>query len=103
MARDLLSHHLLRHPGDSPSTGSTFIPVCSLCGFMSEEGRSPGHWVSKRTYMKTHHVNLSDCRFTYTYCPKCFTMPELRKRVFGDSMIITQLLAEGGRLDWLRR
>lgn len=103
MARDPLSHYLSHHPCGPLSTAPKVIPVCSLCGLMSEAGRVSGEWLSQRTYMTTHRVNLSDCRFTYTCCPKCLAMPELKKPAFGRSMIITRLLAEGGRLNWLRR
>jgi len=103
MARDPLSHYVSCHPSDRPSTALTLIPTCRLCGLMNVAGDIHGEWVSQRTYLTTQHVNFSDCRFTYTCCPKCCTMPALRKRVFGDSMIVTRLVAEGGRLDWLRR
>ena len=52
------------------------IPICSSCGLIREEtGSAIGqeHWVTKRTYVKTHGMNLTDCDLTHTYCPGCFT------------------------------
>jgi hypothetical protein len=53
--------------------------------------------------MNAHGAKFIDYHFTYTYCPKCFCTEPRSRRVLGDSMIVTQLLTEGGCLDWLRR
>jgi hypothetical protein len=53
------------------------IPICSSCGLIRDETGAVAigqeHWVTKRTYVKTHGVNLADCDLTHTYCPGCFT------------------------------
>lgn len=62
-----------RHPlAEKPA----LIPICSSCGLIREAtGNALGqeHWVTKRTYVKTHGMNLADCDLTHTYCPECFT------------------------------
>lgn len=52
------------------------LHVCCTCGHIREEtGCSPNreHWVTPRTYRKSHGVNLAEFPLTHTFCPKCFT------------------------------
>jgi NMD protein affecting ribosome stability and mRNA decay len=52
------------------------LSVCCLCGRIRDEtGPSPDreHWVTQRTYRKSHGINPVDSPLTHTYCPKCFT------------------------------
>ena len=86
------------------------IPVCCVCGLVRDnaEAQQDGErWVTKRSYVKDHGVNLTDCHFTHTYCSACAmdlthrTKPE--PKIFGSSAIMSQLLAGGGQLGWLRR
>lgn len=94
--------HLPSRLTSHPSTDPVSVSICSFCGLIrTEESRE--RWVSKRTYMNAHGANFIDYHFTYTYCPKCFCTQPRRRKSFGDSKIVTQLLTEGGRLDWLRR
>jgi hypothetical protein len=61
------------------------LPVCCLCGRIRDAtGFSPDreHWVTQRTYRKSHSVNLADLPLTHTYCPKCFTKFQERVRQF---------------------
>ena len=54
----------------------TLLPVCCVCKLVRDETRfSPGreHWVTQRTYRKTHGVNPASFPLTHTYCPTCFT------------------------------
>ena len=56
--------------------GSAMIPICSLCGLIRDAGGvtlDQERWVTKRTYVKTHGMNLIECHLTHTYCPDCFT------------------------------
>ena len=59
------------------------LPVCCVCRLIRDETRSSlhrEHWVTERTYRKTHGVNPADCLLTHTYCPKCFTQVMARIR-----------------------
>jgi hypothetical protein len=52
------------------------IPICSMCGLIRDAGGvtlDQERWVTKRTYVKTHGMNLAECHLTHTYCPGCFT------------------------------
>jgi hypothetical protein len=54
----------------------TLLPVCCICSKIRDEtGSSPDreHWVTPRTYRKTHGINPVNFPFTHTYCLKCFT------------------------------
>jgi hypothetical protein len=54
----------------------TLLPVCCICDHIRDEtGPSPGreHWVTQRTYRKSHGINPADFPLTHTYCLKCFT------------------------------
>ncbi len=67
--KQLVKHRTL--PGET-----ALVPVCSMCGLIRDEtgaSQKPERWVTKRTYFKTHGVNLADCHLTHTYCPGCFT------------------------------
>ena len=51
------------------------LPVCCVCRLIRDETRSSlhrEHWVTERTYRKTHGVNPADFPLTHTYCPGCF-------------------------------
>lgn len=100
-----MSGHLLSRQSSRPqSTEPVSVLICSFCGLVrTEEESSRERWVSKRTYMNAHGANFIDYRFTYTNCPKCFCTQPRSRSAFGDSMIVTQLLTEGGCLNWLRR
>jgi hypothetical protein len=55
---------------------STLLAVCCLCGKIRDEtGSSPDHehWVTQRTYRKTHVLQLANVPLTHTYCSPCFT------------------------------
>lgn len=52
------------------------IPICSLCGLIRDAGgvtRDRERWVTKRTYVEAHGMDLAECHLTHTYCPDCFT------------------------------
>jgi hypothetical protein len=54
---------------------TVLLPVCCVCRLIRDETRSSPyrkHWVTERTYRKTHGVNPADCLLTHTYCPGCF-------------------------------
>ena len=54
----------------------SLIPACCSCGLVRNGSNVSGeqeHWVTKRTYLKTHGRSLADCHLTHTYCPGCFT------------------------------
>jgi hypothetical protein len=51
------------------------LPVCCVCRLIRDETISflhREHWVTERTYRKTHGVNPADFPLTHTYCPGCF-------------------------------
>lgn len=84
-----LGHLANRHPH---AKEASLIPVCSSCGLVRDESNVSGeqeHWVTKRTYQKTHGRNLADCHITHTYCPGCFTdfMERVRPSTRSTSMV----------------
>jgi hypothetical protein len=70
-------------PRDAPAapmsksvSTSRVLPVCCVCRKIRDEtASSPNceHWVTQRTYRKTHGINPVDVPLTHTYCLKCFT------------------------------
>ena len=71
---------------------SRVLPVCCVCRKIRDEtASSPNceHWVTQRTYRKTHGINPVDVPLTHTFCPPCFTkfMDTLRqyRREIGSS------------------
>lgn len=67
------------------------IPICSSCGLIRDAGGvtvDQERWVTKRTYAKTHDMNLAEYHLTHTYCPDCFTdfMERVRPSLSSVSM-----------------
>ena len=63
-------------PMREPFIAPALLPVCCVCKLVRDKtGFSPGreHWVTQRTYRKTHGVNPASFPLTHTYCPTCFT------------------------------
>jgi len=65
----------LSPPMRETSIAPKMLSVCSVCGLIRDEtGSSPNreHWVTPRTYRRTHSMNPADLPLTHTCCQKCF-------------------------------
>jgi hypothetical protein len=92
MARRGLVHQTTHKARAAPMSESVSAPtlfhVCCLCRKIRDETRLPPaheHWVTQRTYRRSHGVNPGDFTFTHTYCPSCFTkFMDALKRYRGE-------------------
>lgn len=80
MARRELVAQTTRETPAAPMSESVIAPTllaaCCICSKIRDETGSSldrEHWVTPRTYRKTHGINPVDFPFTHTYCLKCFT------------------------------
>ena len=63
-------------PIRAPVIPPTLLPVCCICRKIRDHtgpSSDDEHWVTQRTYRKTHVGNPADYVLTHTYCPGCFT------------------------------
>jgi len=109
MRPDFLSRLHAKHRQGLPLETS-LIAMCCVCGLVRDDktiAADSNRWVSKKSYEKTYKVTLRGTHFTHTYCTGCFTDLSQRarpnQRTLGTSLIVTQLLSQGGHLGWLRR
>jgi hypothetical protein len=62
-------------PVKAPVIPPTLLPVCCICRKIRDHtgpSSDDEHWVTQRTYRKTHGLNPADVLLTHTYCLDCF-------------------------------
>jgi len=65
-------------PIRAPVIAPTMLPVCCICRKIRDHtgpSSDDEHWITQRTYRKTHGINRikpADFLLTHTYCLNCF-------------------------------
>ncbi len=65
-------------PIRAPVIPLTLLPVCCICRKIRDHtgpSSDDEHWITQRTYRKTHGINRikpADFLLTHTYCLNCF-------------------------------
>ena len=65
-------------PVKAPVVPPTLLPVCCICRKIRDHtghASDDEHWITQRTYRKTHginRINPTDFLLTHTYCLNCF-------------------------------
>ena len=65
-------------PIRAPVIPPTLLPVCCICRKIRDHtgpSSDDEHWITQRTYRKTHGINRikpADFLLTHTYCLNCF-------------------------------
>ena len=79
--KGLVAHPTRAAPGapvKAPVIPPTLLPVCCICRKIRDHtgpSSDDEHWVTQRTYRKTHglnRINPANCLLTHTYCLNCF-------------------------------
>ena len=62
-------------PIRAPVIPPILLPVCCICRKIRDHtgpSSDDEHWVTQRSYRKTHRINPADFLLTHTYCLNCF-------------------------------